>query len=262
MAFAGCSEVAQDLPRPGVCAPFELADLTPADRAVGVSVNAPSVFTFTDFPEPNTANQQNFGIFSGPYYYTAHESVDLVGRAIRFKTTSSLPTGLEFTLRMSPRVASLRGCPLAPPAALPDGKLPDNYYFSFRTVEPGVDAPPEPATPPASYQEFLGVAAAHCGGGCHLGPPAGPDRAGDCLPAPAGDLSLCAAEAYANLTGVSSRQVSRLAIVAEYDSARSYLLRKLLGAPPLTGHTGPPGDVLTEAELRIVQSWIDSGATR
>lgn len=245
-----------------MCAPFELADLTPADRAVGVAQDAPCVFTFTDFPEPNTANQQNFGIFSGPYYYTAHESVDLVGRAIRFKTTSGLPAGLEFTLRMSPRVASLRGCPLAAPAALPDGKVQDNYYFSFRTVEPGADGPPsDPPAPPASYQDFLGVAAAHCGGGCHLGPPAGPDLPGECLPAPAGGLSLCAADAYANVTGVSSRQVSRLAIVAAFDSARSYLLRKLLGAPPLTGHTGPPGDVLTEAELRVVQSWIDNGAS-
>jgi hypothetical protein len=48
--------------------------------------------------------------------------------------------------------------------------------------------------------------------------------------------------------------------VAARDSARSYLLRKLLGAPPLTGHTGPPGDTLTDAELRVVQSWIDNGA--
>jgi len=246
-----------------VCAPFELVALSPVDRAVGVSPDAPAAFTFTDFPEPNSANAQNFGIFSGPYYFTAHESVDLIGRSIRFKTTSSLPTGLEFTLRMSPQVASLRGCPLAPPAPLPDGKLQDSYHFSFRTIEPGTPAPPiDPEPSPATYQDFLDVAAAHCGGGCHLAAPVAPGLPGDCLPTPAGHLSLCAIEAYGHVAGVSSRQVSRLAIVAAHDSARSYLLRKLLGAPPLTGHTGPPGDQLTEAELRVVQSWIDSGARR
>jgi len=253
--------VTDEQPRPGLCAPFELIALDPADRAVGVSPDAPAIFAFTDFPEPNSANGQNFGIFSGPYYYTAHESVDLIGRSIRFKTTSPLPTGLEFTLRMSPRVASLRGCPLDPPPALPDGKLPDAYYFSYRTIEPGTEAPPtEPAPPTATFEEFLSVASAHCGRGCHLAAPAAPELPGDCLAEPAGHLSLCATEAYANLAGVSSRQVSRLAIVAAHDSARSYLLRKLLGAPPLTGHTGPPGDALTEAELRVVQSWIDGGA--
>lgn len=228
---------------------------------MGVPTDAPAIFTFTDFPEPNSANGTNFGIFSGPYYYTAHESVDLIGRSIRFKTTSSLPTGLEFTLRMSPRVASLRGCPLAPPPALPDGKLQDSYFFSFRTVEPGIDTPPsEPDPAPATFQQFLAVTTAHCARGCHLATPAAPDLPGECVTEPAGHLSLCAAEAYANLAGVSSRQVSRLAIVASHDSARSYLLRKLLGAPPLTGHTGPPGDALTEDELRVLQSWIDGGA--
>jgi hypothetical protein len=257
----GCSRLTDEQPRPGACAPFELIALTPEDRAVGVATDAAAIFTFTDFPEPNSANSSNFGIFSGPYYYTAHESVDLVGRSIHFKTTSSLPTGLEFTLRMSPRVASVRGCPLAPPPPLQDGKVLDNYYFSFRTVEPGVDAPPtQPVPPPATFEQFLAVTTAHCARGCHLATPAAPELPGDCLPAPAGHLSLCAAEAYANLAGVSSRQVSRLAIVAAQDSARSYLLRKLLGAPPLTGHTGPPGDELTEDELRVLQSWIDGGA--
>ena len=62
------------------------------------------------------------------------------------------------------------------------------------------------------------------------------------------------------MVGVISKQVSRLAIVAPRDSARSYLLRKLLGAPPVTGHQGPPEDALADAELVALQSWIDSGA--
>lgn len=80
------------------------------------------------------------------------------------------------------------------------------------------------------------------------------------MPAPAGGVSLCSRQAYGNIVGVTSRQVARLAIVAPYDSARSYLLRKLLGAPPTTGHRGPPGNVISDDELTLIQSWIDVGA--
>lgn len=261
----GCSVTTNEAPREGACLPFALVTLFPPDGSVGVSPDATFVYSFTDFPEPDTAVAPNFGVFSGPYYYTAHEAVDLVGRAIKFKPTSSLPSGLGFTLGMSERVTSLRGCPIVPPPALPNGKVPGSYSFSFHTAEPGASLPaPDPIPAPATFTQVLEVAAEHCaGGGCHLTDAATAAATGQaCLDAPAGGLSLCAAQAYDGLVGVTSRQVSRLAIVAPRDSARSYLLRKLLGAPPVAGHQGPPEDTLTDPDLDVLESWIDGGAPR
>jgi hypothetical protein len=109
------------------------------------------------------------------------------------------------------------------------------------------------------------IFARHCAGSsCHLDTSSGrsPEDPASCLriSAAGGRLSLCAADAHDNLVGVPSRQIARLVRVAPQDSARSYLLRKLLGAPPVVGHLGVPGDTLTDDELRALQSWIDTGA--
>ena len=257
---AGCSVAKDQEPRPGSCTPFQLVSLTP-DGTTPVRTDSSFVFAFTDFPDPDSAVNANFGIFSGPYYYTAHETVDLVGRAIVFKPTSSLPAGLGFTLAMSGRISSLRGCPLTPPPPdLPGGKPANSYYFAIETVESGVQPPPPPPdNPPTTFAQVLDVMAGHCSGaGCHLD--ASGDGAGGCLAAPGGGLSLCAAQAFDSMVSVPSRQVSRLTIVVPRDSARSYLLRKLLAAPPVAGHQGPPDDSLTQDDLRALQSWIDDGA--
>ena len=261
LGASACSVERDEVPRAGQCLPFELAAVTPPDEAVGVAPDVAVVYTFTDFPEPDTAINENFGIFSGPYYYTAHESVDLIGRAITFQPTSPLPRGIGFTIAMSARVTSLRGCPLARPPAGSSGVVPSSYFFSFRTVEPNVTLPPSPTPPaPGTFAQVLDVMAARCAG-CHV-PVPGSTAAGVCSTAPAGGVSLCAREAYDSIVGVTSRQVSRLAIVAPRDAPRSYLLRKLLGAPPTTGHRGPPGNVITDDELRVIQSWIEAGARR
>ena len=53
------------------------------------------------------------------------------------------------------------------------------------------------------------------------------------------------------------------------DSARSYLLRKLLPAttdsgriPGVYGQREPPGAPLPEDQLRLIAAWIDGGAPR
>lgn len=257
-----CSVTKSEEPRPGSCTPFQLLSLTP-DGSSPVRTDTAFVFAFTDFPDPDSAVNSNFGVFSGPYYYTARETVDLIGRAIAFKPTSSLPAGLGFTLAMSAQISSLRGCPLTPPPPpLPNGKPTTSYYFAIHTVEPNVDPPPAPPAPsPGTFAQVLDVMARHCAGaGCHLDTAAGADGAGGCLAAPGGGLSLCAGQAFDAMVSIPSRQVSRLTIVVPRDSARSYLLRKLLAAPPVAGHQGPPDDSLTEDELRVLQSWMDDGA--
>jgi hypothetical protein len=80
-------------------------------------------------------------------------------------------------------------------------------------------------------------------------------------------LSLCAGQSWAALVGVSSRQEARLLLVDPGDSARSYLLRKLIPAtagggppPPTLGHRDPPGAPLDDGELAAIAAWIDAGA--
>ena len=159
-------------PRLGECPPFQLVNVSPPDEAVDVSPDVAITYTFTDFPEPDTAVHQSFGIFSGPFYYTAHESVDLIHRSVIFKPTSSLPRGIGFTLSLSPQVTSLRGCALPRPPAGPTGVTPTAYYFSFRTVERNVTLPmPDPPPPPATFAQVLQVMSARCAGGCHLPDP-------------------------------------------------------------------------------------------
>ena len=55
-------------------------------------------------------------------------------------------------------------------------------------------------------------------------------------------------------------------LVVAGDSARSYLLHKLLPGsaevpppPTVVGHRSPRGMPLTDAQLRAIASWIDGG---
>ena len=58
----GCSLATSEVPRPGECPALELTAITPPDGSVGVPTNSAFSYTFSDFPEPDTANSDNFGI--------------------------------------------------------------------------------------------------------------------------------------------------------------------------------------------------------
>ena len=108
---------------------------------------------------------------------------------------------------------------------------------------------------------MVGLFGGHCaGGGCHLSRTGTPGSDAACPDTPAGALSLCARDAYDQLVGVPSVQAGRLVRVAPQDSSRSYLLRKLVGAPPLVGHTASPQNGLSRDDLLAVEAWIDTGA--
>jgi hypothetical protein len=118
---------------------------------------------------------------------------------------------------------------------------------------------PPPAPALADVQAIFEASCA--GSSCHI------DPTGACLAAPFGGLSLCAAEARDALVDVPSREVSSLALVAPLDSARSYLLRKLLPAtsgggpvPGILGQREPPGPPLSRDQLVTISAWIDGGA--
>jgi hypothetical protein len=151
-----------------------------------------------------------------------------------------------YMINLHPALRSLGGCP---------GTESERQ---FRTGTSGAD---RPAPPIATLGDVQQVFDTHCAGGCHAA------TDGGCMAAPYGGLSLCAAEARGALVDVASRQQAGIRLAAPGDSARSYLLRKLLPpAPtgavvPAPGHRGVglPGGDLTEAELRAIAAWIDAG---
>lgn len=270
-ALSSCSVPTAELPRTGTCEPFELTGVAPAPGSRGVAPNVTLAATFSDFPEPETVDAGSILLYTGVFYHIGRFWVDLVDRRALFKTSGDLRMGLGYTFVVKPTIRSLRGCLLQPPP--PDGiggKAPTVYAFQFQTVAAGDSRPPVPVPPgPTTYGQVMSVFGAHCaGGGCHLdvatserASSAAAPAATRCLAAPGGGLSLCERDARAALVGVPSRQVSPLVLVASSDSSRSYLLRKLVGAPPLVGHSGvPSNDDLSREDKRIIQDWIDRGA--
>ena len=159
-----------------------------------------------------------------------------------------LDTDLGYTVTVTNKVASLAGCSPDRRATLQHRGTGEQHSDSRR---PGA-----------------GQGAGHLRRGqlrrqqlSHRSPPGG------CLAAPYGGLSLCAAEARDALVDVPSREVSSLALVDPLDSARSYLLRKLLpataGGGPIPGTLGqrePPGPPLPPEQILTIAAWIDGGA--
>lgn len=110
-------------------------------------------------------------------------------------------------------------------------------------------APPPPATTLSELQATLFGPICSV---CHNG-------SGGSLPG-AMDLSNTAAS-FAALVGVSSIQQPSVLRVAPNDSANSYIIHKLEGAPTITGARMPlGGPFLDEATIDRVRSWIDAGA--
>ena len=149
-------------------------------------------------------------------------------------------------MTVGPAVASLAGCA---------------GTFTQRRFTTGDGPANLPAPPVPAFADVQAIFTAACAGSCHA------DPSGGCLSAPAAGLSLCAGEARAALLDVPSRQVGSLALVAPLDSARSYLVRKLLpataGGGPVPGTLGqrePPGPPLPPDQIETITAWIDGGA--
>lgn len=246
---------------------MQLVDVVPAPNAVDVPGDVTLSLTFSDFPNPDTIDASTMVLFTGFYYHTGTYWVDLVDRRALYQPSGPLAPDLGYTLVVKPQIRSLRGCKLDSPPAAPGDSRPDWYTFRFKIAAPGSADPVRPPDPPppAQYGEVVELFAQHCAGSaCHLDTSEGKTSqdASSCLPADiaGGRLSLCARDARTDMVGVASRQIARLVRVAARDSSRSYLLRKLIGAPPVVGHLGVPGDLLSQDELRRLQSWIDTGA--
>lgn len=223
-----------------------MARWSPSPNAIDVPTDLTVDLTFSDYPDPDTVGQPTMVLTTGVYRVPEIYRVDLARKAVTMSPGGRLNTQLGYTVSVSPAVASLAGC---------------TGTFTQRSFTTG-DGPanlPAPTVP--AFAEVQAIFTAACAGNCHA------DPAGGCLSAPAAGLSLCAAEAHRSLFGVPSRQVGSLALVAPLDSARSYLVRKLLpaaeGGGPVPGTLGqrePPGPPLPPAELETITAWIDGGA--
>lgn len=258
LAGMACSYPTETSPREGTCTPFHLVSVWPEPDAADVPLDVGPTLTFSDFPDPNTIGVSTLTLSTGPFRYTGRYIVDLLDRSVRLQPNGYLADHRGFTLSLRPGVRSLTDCALPPPPADPDGRVGDAYHFYFRTGATRTTNTSPGAVPPApSFWAAREIMRGRCAGAtCHLGT----DPDSSCLRSPAGDLSLCPAEARGSLVGVASTQVVRLIRAAPHDAARSYLIRKLLGAPPFEGHSSPPGGSLSYEELRALSAWIDAGA--
>lgn len=126
---------------------------------------------------------------------------------------------------------------------------------------PSGDAPPVRGTSGPSYATTVGpIFEMQCTVGCHeqggaLGGPGGFD--------PNVKMDLSAAAGYATLTAGKSAQATDMWIVGE-TVEDSYLWHKLNDTHLTVGGSGakmPITGEITEADLTVIQAWIEGGAT-
>jgi hypothetical protein len=223
-----------------------VTESSPAAESAGAPTNLVVRIDFSDYPDPGSVGLSSLELTTGVFRVPETYHVDLANKAVVMTPVGSLDSDLGYTATVLASLSSLAGCSVTP------------SQIAFRTGDGPVDNPPAPIPTFADVQPIL---AASCAAGCHA------DATGGCLPAPLAGLSLCAAEARAALVDVPSREVSSLLLVAPEDSARSYLLRKVLpaapGGGPIPGTLGerePPGAPLTSDQLDTLTAWIDGGA--
>ena len=246
-----CSYPTNDTPYSGACVRLYPLAFVPLPNSVGVPTDIIFRITFNDYPDPDTVRSDSLLLTTGYFWVPATYGVDLIGKAAVMRPIHSLAGQLGYGLHLRPGLSSLAGCP---------GTTDE---LEFITGDAPSGHPPAETPTLASVQ---GILDAKCGGGCHLG---GDDGGTGCVAPAAAGLSLCAPDAWNALVGVPSRRVDQLRLVEPGDSARSYLLRKLLpaspGGGPITGVSGqrePPGEPLPEDQLRLIAAWIDGGALR
>jgi hypothetical protein len=218
----------------------------PADGA-GVPTDIVISVSFTDYPDPDTVGLGSMLLTTGVFRVPETYHLDLASKTVTMTPTGPLVTRLGYSVSVLAALRSLAGC-----AAMPE-------LVSFVTGD-GAAGRSAPIVPTLS-SDVQPIFDSRCAGNCHA------DGSGGCLATPVSGLSLCAAEARDALVGAPSREVSGLLRVAPGDSARSYLLRKVLPAtagggpiPTTLGEREPPGAPLTATELATIAAWIDGGA--
>ena len=250
---ASCSTPTDTQPYEGACTPLRALEWTPSGGETNVARATTVRVRFDQYPDPETVNLSGFIVTTGPFYHPGTIHLDLVDKTITYAPAGVWQAGLGYNINVRKGLLSLQGCAAAP----------QQRWFRTATAPPKAPMPLTPTT----YAAVQPIFAARCAGGaCHR---ATTENGGGCLAAPAQGLSLCDEDIVDALVDVPSREVSRLHLVAPSDSARSYLLRKLLPgdtpdrpAPTTLGHRDPPGAPLSRDDLHAIARWIDSGPVR
>ncbi len=219
---------------------------SPPANAAAVPTDVVVEVQFSDYPDPDTIGTGSLLLTTGVFRVPETYRVDLIDKAVLMQPIGNLEPMLGYSASVFPRIHSLAGCPAT---------------FALAGVTAGVGPANPPAPPTPTFAEVQAVFDARCAANCHADPDGG------CLAAPSAGLSLCAAESHAALVDVPSREVSAILLVEPNDSARSYLLRKVIPTstaagplPTVLGQREPPGAPLTDTELRALAAWIDGGA--
>jgi hypothetical protein len=223
---------------------------TPRSGETGVPRDTTIRVRFDAYPDPNSVDYSGLIVTTGVFFHPGTIRLDLIEKTVTYAPAGVWRPDLGYQISLRPSMRSLQGCPAAP----------DQRTFRTATAAP----PPAPPATTTPYSAVQPIFAARCAGAaCHRADDGG------CLAAPAAGLSLCDAQAVDATLDVPSSQVSDLSLVAPRDSARSYLLRKLLPgatpnqpAPTALGHRDPPGQPLSNEELHTIASWIDDGPLR
>lgn len=248
----------------------------PAPLAVTVTTDPPAigglvardatvVIALDDFPDPDTVSFGPVLLRSGRSNFDADLSVDLVGRAIRLRPRALFAAGTEYEVVVQAGVAALDGRQVAATVVAP--------------IEVGSQVVGKPSPPPVTWADVAPILTG-CAPYCHSRTGA----SGAAIP-PARQLDLTGdpADPIFGLIDVPSVGLAGagapLLRVAPHDSARSVLLRKLLGGnaaskdPPypemgvdgrrmplmLDDSAAPP---LDPSAIALIQEWIDDGALR
>jgi len=219
---------------------------TPTPGSIGVPTDTDVRVVFSGYPDPDSVSVSSMLLTSGFFRTPQAYRVDLLTRSVVMTSISGLTPDLGYAVTVSSAVRSLAGC------------SGPTTHITFITGD-GPQGTTQAAAP--TYADIAPILTSRCAGGCH----AAPD--GTCLDAPAAGLSLCEPEARGALVDVPSRELSGIALVAPFDAARSYLIRKLVPAipdgGPLPGTFGqrePPDGPLPDDQLRALSDWIDGGA--
>jgi hypothetical protein len=237
----GCTDVGSrqwfDHPSP---VPFTVVGADPASDAVGVALDQPIDVYVSDLPDPDSATRDTFILRSGTTQFTGGFRVDLVDRRLRYLPARTLQPHLELRVFVGRHLQALDGREIGQDL---------EWGFVTGTTLGGEHQP----APPLALDEVAPTLAARCAAACHEGAAAFRGL----------DLSTADA-AYAGLVGRTSEERPEMSRVSAGDHARSYLVRKLLGAPAIVGDVmpPPPDEPLDAATLRRLADWIDDGAQR
>jgi hypothetical protein len=198
---------------------------------------------FDDYPDPDSVSFGPVQLRSGHTAFDAELGVDLVAQAVVVRPRTLLAAGVTYELVLADSLSALSG-----------RTLPSTLSASFIAGESVSGTMPTPAP---GWTRDVAPLLAGCMPGCHDATTAarGLDLTADPRSPPSGLVGVAA-------VGLQGGPQPLLR-VAPGDSARSVLLRKLLGGGPLRidGERMPPGGPYLDAPgLTIIERWIDAGA--